>query len=67
MNPLHRSSSWCDLIAQSLDKLTEAENDLRRAVLFEWDSDVDHALIEADAFIRRAISTLKNTLEFRKK
>ena len=62
MNHRHRSLPYHSLIALSVEKLKEAENALRHMVLFGRHSDLDHSLIEAGAFIRQAISTLKRTL-----
>jgi len=50
------------LVAQSLEKLNEAESALRCIILFAIDPTLNHSLIEADAFIRRAISTLQKAL-----
>lgn len=65
MDPLHRPPPWNYLVAQSMEKLNEAESVLRCIILFAFDPALNHSLIEADAFIRRAIATLRKTLPTR--
>ncbi len=65
MDPLHRPPHWNYLVAQSLGKLDEAEQALRHILLLAFDPALNHSLIEADAFIRRAISTLRKVLPTR--
>lgn len=65
MDPLHRPLPLNSLVAQSLEKLNEAESNLRCIILFALDPGLNHSLIEADAFIRRAISTLTSALPTR--
>jgi hypothetical protein len=67
MDPLHRPPPWNYLVAQSLDKLNEAGAALRHIILFAFDPALNHSLIEADAFIRRAILTLRKALPTRGK
>ena len=66
MDTLHRPPPWNSLVAHSLEKLNEAESDLRHIILFAFDPALNHSLIEADAFIRRAISTLRKALPTRR-
>jgi len=65
MDPLRRPPSWNYLVAQSLDKLNEAESTLPRIILFAFDPALNHSLIEADVFIRPAISRLRKALPTR--
>jgi hypothetical protein len=65
MDPAHRPLPLDSLVAQSLEKLNEAESALRHIILFSFDPALNHSLIEADAFIRRAIWALKKALPAR--
>ena len=62
MDTVPRPVPLNSLVAQSLEKLNEAESALRCIILFALDPTLNHSLIEADAFIRRAISTLTKAL-----
>jgi hypothetical protein len=65
MDRLRRSPAWYYLIKRSLERLDEAQNALRHVVLFAYDPKLEHSLIQADAFIRQAISALKGALPTR--
>jgi hypothetical protein len=65
MDSLHGPLPWNPLVAQSLNKLNEAESALRHVIVFAFDPALSHSLIEADAFIRRAISILREMLPAR--
>jgi|HubBroStandDraft_6_1064221.scaffolds.fasta_scaffold1204006_1 hypothetical protein len=65
MDPAHRPLPLDSLVAESLEKLNEAESGLRHIILFAFDPALSHSLIEADAFIRRAILALKKALPIR--
>lgn len=65
MDPAHRPLPLDSLVAQSLEKLNEAESSLRHIILFAFDPALSHSLIEAEAFIRRAIWALKKALPTR--
>lgn len=66
MDPLDRPS-LNSLIAESVQKLNDAENALRHVILFAFDPALNHSFIEADALIRRAISILMKTLPNRER
>jgi hypothetical protein len=56
-------SLYCnELVEKALGKLNEAENDLRRIALFTSDAKLNGLLVEADAFINGATSTLERAL-----
>jgi hypothetical protein len=65
MDPAHRPLPLDSLVVQSLEKLNEAQSALRHMILFAFDPALNHSLIEADAFIRRAIGALKKALPTR--
>jgi hypothetical protein len=65
MDPAHRPLPLNLLVAQSLEKLNEAESALRQIILFAFDPALNHSLIEANAFTRRAIWALQKALPTR--
>ena len=65
MDPAHRPPPLSSLVAQSLEKLNEAQSVLRHIILLTFDPALSHLLIEADAFIRRAMGALEKALPTR--